>query len=77
MKVYLKTSLTPEMMLYDSKEPVSSSGFVMDLLSPVVFVADDDGKILYTYGEYTASNAASYVILAVIIGAVFWFTRKR
>lgn len=67
MRIYLKTSLTPEIELYDIRNPVGIGGgtWVQDLLSPVVIVRDDDGSDLYVYGNYQASSLGAFLILGV------------
>jgi hypothetical protein len=68
MKVFLKTSLSPEMELYDTSGAGAIGGegsIIQSILNPVVIVRDNEGNDLYVYGQYQASSIGSFLILSV------------
>lgn len=75
MRAYLETTVTPRMKVYDSKAP--ASGFLADLLSPVISITDDDDKLLYVYGEYKESSFGLYVISAACVAFILFLIKKR
>ncbi len=52
MKVLVQTSFTPVLTLYDSSAPSSGGLNVKKLLNPVVQVADDNGNVIYSSGDF-------------------------
>jgi len=62
MRVYLKTSITPEIQVYDSKAEPGPS-LIRDFLSPVIVIKDDQDNVQYVYGEYKASMLGPMILL--------------
>lgn len=70
MKVYVQTSLTPQMKVYDTNAPATSedTGIVKSFrkfLNPVVQVQDDSGGILYKSGDFY-EPVVFYVIMGIL-----------
>lgn len=75
MRVFLQTSITPEIQVYDTATGNSGIGgdsWIADILSPVVIIRDDNGNIAYMYGQQSASAFLGPVLFALgLIGALF------
>ncbi len=65
MKVLVQTSLTPVLTVYDSSAPSSGGIDFKKILKPVVQVADDNGNVIYSNGDfYTPWLFYGLIILA-------------
>ena len=71
MKVYLQTRLTPMMAVYDSEaEPSEIGTAIRGFLSPYIVLTDNEGYILYDYGEKTESLFPLLIIGGSILTAL-------
>jgi hypothetical protein len=71
MKVYVQTTLTPQMKVYDTSTPTDASSedsgigkTIRNMLKPVVQVTDDNDTILYKSGDFY-EPVVSYILLGL------------
>lgn len=65
MKVRVKTSITPTLTVYDSNaQPSQSAAFFKQFFAPVIFIEDDSGNTLYSYGEGSDDPTPAIILLA-------------
>lgn len=70
--ISVKTSLGPEIVIYDSQTPaVASDGALGGLVKVGVIARKHDGKQLYNYGGYPDTD---WILTGAIIGAVGFTT---
>ena len=51
MKVYLQTNLTPSIEIYDTEQSQSEWGFLRKLFAPQIVITDNQGNVLYSFGD--------------------------
>lgn len=69
MKFYLKTILTPEVEIFDTDQPEKSS-WLQSLLKPQIVVRNEQGEILYVYGQGGGNLLPFFVLALAIITAL-------
>ena len=69
MRVSFVTNISPEITIYDSRNP--EPGMLAKIFSPVVFIRDDSGSVLYSYGEYKTNDFLPWLIMGIV--ALFAF----
>ena len=58
MKVYLDTTISPSMKVYDTTEPTGEGPSILrNIIQPQVRITDDEDRQLFVYGE----NPANYL----------------
>lgn len=82
MKIYLQTTISPILAVYDSAAPAAAAesktdwkGLIKKILRPVVVVTDDRGRILYKTGDFY-SQALFYTITAAAALVLFFVLRR-